>query len=322
MIIPGLISVIIPCFNARQYVATTLNSVFAQRGVDFEVVLVDDGSDDGSADLVASHFPSVALYRTPNRGPSTARNYGTERSAGEFIQYLDADDLIAPGKLKKQLFALQHSGADVAYGDWQKFSSLPDGGKVIEQRFERQLGPFPEIDLFRGFWCPTAAYLVRRHVVDNVGGWNPSLPVIQDARFMLDCALHGSRFVYCAGLMAEYRVHQCGSVSTRSRAAFLIDCLRNALEVGDWWAARGQLERKQQQAVLGVLDMVANASLALGDRSLFDQACVAVTLRKYQCPPEWPLAKRTAIGIFGYRPSLTAAHYLRRCRAAFRRQSA
>jgi glycosyltransferase involved in cell wall biosynthesis len=287
-----------------------------QKDAPFEVILVDDGSGDGSADLVASEFPAVKLYRTANRGPSAARNFGTERSNGEFIQYLDSDDLLAPGKLQSQLSALRQSGADVAYGDWLKFHVLTDGTKVVQERFERRLGPSPEIDLFTEFWCPPAVYLIRRQVVDRVGGWNPSLPVIQDARFMLDCALHGSQFVYCPGLMAEYRVHETGSVSTRSRAAFLADCLRNALEVRDWWASRGQLDTERRQAVIGVLDMVANASIASGDRLLFDQACRAVALLKCQYPPEWPLKKRTAISLFGYRPSITAAYYLRRCKEA------
>src|SRR4051794_38338760 len=117
MISPDLISIVIPCYNAKPYIAATLESVFAQKGVLTEVVLVDDGSDDESAALVESLFPAVHLYRTPNQGPSAARNYGTERSRGEFVQYLDADDLLAPGKLEKQLSALRTSGADVAYGD-------------------------------------------------------------------------------------------------------------------------------------------------------------------------------------------------------------
>jgi glycosyltransferase involved in cell wall biosynthesis len=227
----GLVSVIIPCFNARAWIGATLDSVFAQRGVDIEVILVDDGSQDGSAELVHEQFPQVTVYRTANRGPSSARNLGTQSSKGEFIQYLDADDLLAPDKLQTQLASLQSSGAEVAYGDWLKFCLLPDGAKLVKAQFTRQLGSSPEIDLFTGFWCPPAAYLIRRTVVDRVGGWHPNLPVIQDARFMLDCALQGASFIYCAGPMAEYRMHERGSVSTRSRAAFLDDCLRNALEV-------------------------------------------------------------------------------------------
>lgn len=307
----GLVSVIIPCFNARFYIAATLESVFAQEGVRLEVILVDDGSQDESAELVRAQFPQVTVYRTANQGPSSARNFGTRHCDGEFIQYLDADDLLAPCKLQTQLASIRRSKAEVAYGDWLKFRLLPDGTRVVQERFVRQLGPSPEIDLFTGFWCPPAAYLVRRTVVDRVGGWHPHLPVIQDARFMLDCALRGAAFVYCAGLMAEYRMHDTGSVSTRSRIAFLDDCLRNALEVRDWWASRGHLDPERRRAVVDVLDMVANGSVGLNS-DLFDRACDAVEVTQHENPPGWPLRKRTAVTLFGYRSAITLAHRLRR----------
>jgi hypothetical protein len=315
MITPGLISIVIPCYNSSAWIAATLESVFAQTDVPFDVVVVDDGSSDQSADLVAAEFPAVHLYRTHNGGPSAARNYGTERSIGEFIQYLDADDLFAPGKLRKQLDAIQASNADVAYGGWLKFVVLPDGTRNITERLERQLGPSPEIDLFTGFWCPPAAYLLRRSIVDRVGGWHKNLPVIQDARFMLDCALHGARFVCCAGIMAEYRVHETGSVSTRSRTAFLNDCLRNALEVRDWWASRGQLDAAHTQAVIEVFDMVANASVD-GNAGLFDRACQEIAVLNPGYSRAWPAKKRTAVALFGYRSAISGAHYVRRCKSA------
>jgi len=307
---PVTVSVVIPCYNARQYIAATLESVFAQKDIGLEVILVDDGSRDGSADFVAAQFPQVTVYRTANQGPSAARNFGTGHSSGEFIQYLDADDLLAPGKLQTQLAALRSTNADVAHGDWTKFRTGEDGTKIILGHIVRQLGPEPDLDLFRGFWCPTGAWLTRRTMVDRVGGWLPQFPVIQDARFTLDCALHGARFVYCPGVMAEYRVHQEGSVSTRSRAAFLDDCLRNALEVRDWWASRDQLGSERRTAVIGVLDMVASGSLVHAPK-LFRRACDSIDEIPGQYPPKWSLKKRIAVKIFGYRSSVAFAHRLR-----------
>lgn len=306
----GLISVIIPCFNARAYIAATLESVFAQEGVNLEVVLVDDGSEDQSADLVRERFPRVNVHRTANQGPSRAREFGVQQSNGEFIQYLDADDLLAPAKLRTQLAALHRSGAEVAYGDWIKFRQLPDGARAVAERMVRQLGPSPEIDLFTGFWCPPAAYLLRRTVVDRLS-WHANLPVIQDARYMLDCALQKAEFVYCPGIMAEYRVHEAGSVSTRSRRAFLDDCLRNALEVKDWWIARGELTLDRRRAVTEVLDMVANGSVGF-DSDLFERACAAMKTTRHGHQPAWPMKKKTAVSLFGYRFAIASAHRLRR----------
>ena len=126
------VSIVIPCFNARHWIRATLESVFDQRSLDLQVIVVDDGSTDRSGDLVAQWFSNVELVRMDNGGPSRARNVGTRLARGQFIQYLDADDLLAPGKLEAQLEALTTSGADIAYGDWRVY----DGGHMVYMRPE------------------------------------------------------------------------------------------------------------------------------------------------------------------------------------------
>src|SRR3954449_13609629 len=110
------ISVVIPCFNAAAWIRETIRSVLGQQRNDLEIILIDDGSTDESAAIVEREFPSLSLTKTGNQGASAARNLGTTLARGEFIQYLDSDDLLAPGKLELQLRALEASGADVAYG--------------------------------------------------------------------------------------------------------------------------------------------------------------------------------------------------------------
>src|ERR1017187_3296287 len=95
-----LVSVIIPMFNAERWIVETLASVEAQtysREL-IEIIVVDDGSADASAEIVGRHFPHVNLLRTPNGGASRARNVGTAVSRGVFLQYLDADDLLVHDK--------------------------------------------------------------------------------------------------------------------------------------------------------------------------------------------------------------------------------
>ena len=134
------ISVIIPCFNAREWIAATLESVIDQQRADLEVIVVDDGSTDGSAQLVAEAFPSVRLIHSENGGASRARNLGTRVARGEVLQFLDADDLLAPGKLEAQLQTLVETNADIAYGDWQELRTGPDGraesGRLVARRIE------------------------------------------------------------------------------------------------------------------------------------------------------------------------------------------
>ena len=96
------ISVIIPCYNAANWIAEALQSVVRQGLADLEVIVVDDGSTDESVKIAEKDFPFARLIKTENQGASKARNLGTRASTGEFIQYLDSDDLLLPQKFHNQ----------------------------------------------------------------------------------------------------------------------------------------------------------------------------------------------------------------------------
>lgn len=293
------VSVVIPCFNARDSIREALGSVASQNLALGEVIVVDDGSVDESAEIIAREFDWVRLVRTPNRGPSAARNLGTAMATGKFIQYLDADDLLAPGKLQTQIAALENARAGVAYGDWQKLIPSHAGafqpGPVISRKIE---GP-PELALFTDFWCPPAAYLFRREIVEKVS-WNRGLPVIQDARFALDCALYGARFVHTPGIAAYYRVHKSGSVSSRDSLAFVRDCLKNAIEVERLWTLHGGITPERRKALLQVYAYPARASFE-NDRPTFDTACAALERLKPGYAPEAPRHLAIVSRLAGYR---------------------
>src|SRR5437762_10442063 len=97
------ISVIIPCFNAEHFIREAIESVLQQTHCDFEIIVVDDGSTDGSRAIVESIGPTIGLVCGPNLGASAARNRGTRLAKGEFIQYLDADDVLAPDALARRV---------------------------------------------------------------------------------------------------------------------------------------------------------------------------------------------------------------------------
>jgi glycosyltransferase involved in cell wall biosynthesis len=264
------ISVIVPCYNAADWIAEALQSVVRQGLDNLEIIVIDDGSTDESAKIVEKDFPFARLIKMKNQGASKARNLGTRACAGEFIQYLDADDLLAPGKLKTQLEALEASRADVAYGDWQVLISKPGGGCLQAEVCEKKM-QHPEIELFTDFWYPPAVYLFRRSIVEKVGNWSEGLPVIQDARFALDCALRGAKFIYCQGIMAYYRVHSKSSLSRRDSVAFARDCLQNAVEVESWWREHGGINQERKAALLQVYGYVGWTSFKK-DRPTFASA--------------------------------------------------
>ena len=118
------ISVVIPCYNANPFIAATIQSALTQEWADLELIVVDDGSSDGSAELVERMFPVVTLIRQANQGVAAARNNGIAHAQGEWIAFLDADDIWLPGKLHAQWATLQESpGARMAYTAWQVWTS-------------------------------------------------------------------------------------------------------------------------------------------------------------------------------------------------------
>lgn len=272
----AIISVVIPCYNAAPWIGECLASVLAQDGVSTEIIVIDDGSTDASAEIVEKQAPQARLVRTPNQGPSKARNLGMSLAQGDFFQFLDADDLLAPGKLARQFRLLRDSGADVAYGNWQKLRCDRKGNampaEIVAQRIED-----PEIELFTDFWCPPAVYLFSRMISEKAGGFPDHLPVIQDARFVLSCALQGAKFVYSDSLMAYYRLQGSGSVSTKDKAAFMRDCFRNALDIKSWWESHGGLTPKRQGALNSVYAYILENSV-ICDRALYSEVLGQISL--------------------------------------------
>jgi glycosyltransferase involved in cell wall biosynthesis len=115
------ISIITPCYNAEPYIARTIQSVQNQTITDWEMIIVDDGSNDNSADIIkdfASKDARIKLFQKENGGSASARNMGLALAQGEFIQFLDADDTIEPTKIERQITLMEQELLDVTYSDY------------------------------------------------------------------------------------------------------------------------------------------------------------------------------------------------------------
>lgn len=273
-----LVSVIIPCYNCDRFLQETVNSIFQQTFTDYEIILIDDGSTDNTPEIIKSFGSKVRAEFQTNRGASAARNRGTELAQGEFIQYLDADDLLRSDALEKRVEALRKNNADVAYSDWQKLVETENGqfelGEIISCKIE-DIHPDLEIALFTSFWSPPAALMYSRNIVEKIGSWNESLPIIQDARFLLDAGLRGGKFVYVPGVGAEYRIHGNTSLSRSNPVNFVKDCYRNGRQVEQFWQSQGKLTLERQKALAQLYDYTAR-TLLMGDWGLFQEnlACL------------------------------------------------
>ncbi|WP_291721725.1 glycosyltransferase family 2 protein [Bernardetia sp.] len=245
-----LISVIIPAYNCENFIEETLESVFNQSigSENIEVIVINDGSTDNTLDILKDYQAQdkITLIDTPNRGVSAARETGRKLAKGKYIQYLDSDDLLTSEKLEIQYKALEKEKADIAYGDWQKFSEK-NGSKTFLEKIERQIEGDEQIALFNDFWCPPAAILYSKSIVDKIGEWNMSLPIIQDARYFLDAAIHKGKFVYTKGIMAKYRVSEGTSLSQRhGEVKFVQDVFTNAKQIHQLW--KNELDTRKDKA--------------------------------------------------------------------------
>lgn len=303
-------SIIIPAYNSAKTIVRTLESVFSQDYEHLEVIVINDGSTDNTEEVVKAYSDKIIYISQKNSGVSVARNLGFEKSTGEYIQYLDADDLLAEGKISKQIQAIEENDADVAYGDWMRFTENDFVYKELEI-VEREMSLRPEIELITDFWTPLAALLYTRRIADKIGGWNTSLPVIQDARYALDAAIHQAKFIYTPGVMGYYRVHETGSLSTRNRFNFMNDCLENAKQIDAIWRKEYFTDLEKKKAIINVLRFCVNEFSILGKKKHKQAVNLILEIDKNYIPENSKLLRMMS-KILGYRTAETIAYYKRK----------
>ena len=295
-----LVSVLVPCFNYGRYVADTLRSVLAQDYANFELIVVDDGSSDDSVQVIqktlaesqgASLVRRVEFIQQANRGVSAALNTALAHAHGEFIATFDADDLMPPGRLKRQADYLASEPQVGCLG----------GGAIRIDEHGRQL---PKKDKKRqirryDFAQALAAALVvggniavyRRDAMDQVGGYDPAIK-IQDFQMTLKVA-HGGYFVdILPDVVTLCRKHD-GSLSKNYKAEY-----RYGLEVispykdhPEYPAAKASLITKALRMAV-VYDkvfgwsLIRQVPLRLWNRQLFKRLRHLIVKSSKQAPEE------------------------------------
>jgi len=178
-----LVSVIIPVFNGEAFIARAIESILAQTYTAFEVVVIDDGSTDGTSDIVQSYGASVVYAHQSNLERSVARNAGLKLATGQFIAFLDADDWWFVEKLERQVaYAEKHPDLGLIYS-W--VNVVDDAGQQLRVLGnERPLLEAEGSDLFEWFLLghsvPTPSVMIRKECLDAVGGFDESITYIED----------------------------------------------------------------------------------------------------------------------------------------------
>ncbi len=173
-----MVSVIIPSFNRAHCLPRAIESVLAQRSdVELQVILIDDGSSDGTERLVTEHYPEVTYAKQDNRGVSAARNLGLSLAKGRWIALLDSDDEWLPGKLEAQVKALEQSGLSVCHTNeiW-----IRNGIRVNQMKKHSKMGGWIYSQCLPLCVISPSSIVLNREVFDEIGEFDEDLPACED----------------------------------------------------------------------------------------------------------------------------------------------
>jgi glycosyltransferase involved in cell wall biosynthesis len=216
-----LVSIIIPAYNSSEYITEALESAFQQVYSPIEVIVIDDGSTDDTRQRLNSYIESgkISYQFQTNRGLAAARNTGIKLAKGEYLQFLDADDLISPIKIEKQVRCLESSPNRAICGcDFRFFAgsdvSNPYGGDAFK-------GEFPLNSACRLFEFETVIHrwLFPASLFSVFGGFEESMPATEDWLMLWKLAANGTRFIYLDEPLALYRKHNLNMTGNFERVS-------------------------------------------------------------------------------------------------------
>jgi glycosyltransferase involved in cell wall biosynthesis len=228
-----LVSILVPAYNSEQWIAETICSALAQTWPRKEIIVVDDGSRDLTA-ATARRFASkeLTVVSTENQGSAAARNHALQLSQGDYIQWLDADDLLSPGKIESQLAALRgvENQRILLSSSWAFFNYRTERARFIESSLWHDLSPAEWLvrKMSENLHMQTSTWLTSRELAEAAGSWDARLVSDDDGEYFCRVlmASEGTRFVpeakvFYRNTAAANRVSHIG-MSDRKKDAMLL----------------------------------------------------------------------------------------------------
>lgn len=228
-----LVSIIMPLYNASTYVAEAIQSIVNQTYQNWELIIVNDGSTDNSL-AVAHQYQAdkIKVFSQENKGASAARNYGLREATGEYIQFLDADDLLSNTKIEDQLAALVNTNGQVAvcptvhFFDGQEFSKCQPSAYESSYLFSND-NPFEFlINLYggannKGSMIQTNAWLIPASIIKKAGNWEEFYSPDDDGEYFCRVLLAAKGVIYTPNCINYYRKFKNGTslASTKEKRA-------------------------------------------------------------------------------------------------------
>ena len=213
------VSICIPTYNRKVYLKQTIESVFAQTYKDYEVILVDDGSTDGTAEMVKNTGLPIRYHWQKNSGEAVARNKMIKLAQGEFITFVDSDDLLVHDAVEKMINLMEaEDGQVIVYGPYQR---IDQHGNIYGRYKRKQHSGYITEYLFKSIFVYSCGSLFPKRVLESEGGFDTSLPVCSDYDFWLRLSLK-YQFVALAEPTFKRRRH-LGNISALSTENRLLE---------------------------------------------------------------------------------------------------
>jgi len=220
-----LISCVVPVYNGELYLREAVDSIRSQTYREFEIIVVDDGSTDGTAAIIAEYGSIVRPIRQPRGGPPSARNRGLAAARGEFVAFLDADDVWHPEKLEQQMARLRlQPELDACVTQIQNFWIPELQAEAARFRNHRLAGALP------GY--TTQTLLARRTLFDVVGPFSTAVQHGDSTEWFLRASEHGAKIAVVAAVLVRRRLHHSNRtrhLAAASRGTY-VDIVKAALD--------------------------------------------------------------------------------------------
>ncbi|MCC6448088.1 MAG: glycosyltransferase [Chitinophagaceae bacterium] len=204
-----LISIIIPAYNAGQFISETIKSVINQSYANWELIVIDDGSQDNTSDIVQENSKKdsrIRIVKQTNSGVSSARNKGLENSTGDHVCFLDADDLLEAENLKTKLQALEKNGWDAVYSACEL---IDRDGRPLNRELGGQLNPTLNdiLELKGNYITAPSGFLYKRAIFKVTGGYDPELSNNADQELFTRILYNNFKIGYIPSILWKYRIH-------------------------------------------------------------------------------------------------------------------
>lgn len=278
------VSVIIPVFNAARTIEQAIESVRAQSFTDFEIIAIDDGSDDGSTEILLKRYgDAVKILAQKNQGPSAARNFGVANSTGEYLGFLDADDCWKPEFLTTMVAALDRGPQSVmAYCDLQLVDSLGQPFQTSLMAVRENRAPSMQ-DMLDTLWpiMPSGA-MIRRRALDAVGGYPEALRAFEDVYLWLVLREQGP-FAYVPEKLAMWRFAHFPAALKPSGGQEAAGRIFRHMVKARYGVDPAKHVQSRERAPRSILGYIGLDALARGDRATARSAFMrAISLDPYR----------------------------------------